>query len=110
MLQLSRALLGDGLYCQARIVFRTVPALLVSQPARRSLHQEAPDYYTILGVSRTSSVPEIKLAYFNMAKKFHPETNKTLDARQMFSLMAEAYEVERFTRGPDILSLPSGPV
>ena len=24
----------------------------------------------------------------------HPETNKTLDARQMFSLMAEAYEVE----------------
>ena len=63
MLQLSRALLGDGLYCQARIVFRTVPALLVSQPARRSLHQEAPDYYTILGVSRTSSVPEIKLTY-----------------------------------------------
>jgi len=28
-----------------------------------------------------------------MAKKFHPDTNKTLDARQMFSLIAEAYDV-----------------
>ena len=28
-----------------------------------------------------------------MAKKFHPDSNKTLDARQMFSLIAEAYEV-----------------
>ena len=59
----------------------------------RRLHQEAPDYYTILGVTKTSSLPDIKMAYFNMAKKFHPETNKTLDARQMFSLIAEAYDV-----------------
>ena len=36
---------------------------------------------------------EIKLAYYNMAKKFHPDSNKTLDARQMFSLIAEAYDV-----------------
>ena len=28
-----------------------------------------------------------------MAKKFHPDTNKTLDARQVFSLIAEAYDV-----------------
>ena len=33
------------------------------------------------------------MAYFNMAKKFHPDTNKTLDARQVFSLIAEAYDV-----------------
>ena len=40
-----------------------------------------------------SYFPEIKLAYFNMAKKFHPDTNKTLDARQVFALIAEAYDV-----------------
>ena len=91
MMQLSRALLGESLG-QSRLVFRAVPALWCP-PARKCLHQEAPDYYTILGVNKTSSVAEIKLAYFNMAKKFHPETNKTLDARQMFSLIAEAYDV-----------------
>ena len=57
------------------------------------LHQEAPDYYAILGVTKHSSLAEVKLAYYNMAKKFHPDTNKTLDARQMFSLIAEAYDV-----------------
>ena len=93
MIQLTRAVLGESL-CYSRLIFRTatLPALL-SQPARKCLHQEAPDYYTILGVNKSSSVAEIKLAYFNMAKKFHPETNKTLDARQMFSLIAEAYDV-----------------
>ena len=35
------------------------------------------------------------VAYFNinMAKKFHPDTNKTLDARHVFALIAEAYDV-----------------
>ena len=106
MLQLSRALLSDS-FSQARLVFRAVPALVaLSQPARQYLHQEAPDYYTILGVGKTSSLAEIKLAYFNMAKRFHPETNKTLDARQMFSLIAEAYEAGWSTligRGPSRL-------
>ena len=91
MIQLSRALLAQT-QTQSRLVFRTVPAHL-SLPVGRCLHQEAPDYYTILGVNTNSTVAEIKLAYFNMAKKFHPETNKTLDARQMFSLIAEAYDV-----------------
>jgi len=63
------------------------------KPAAFNIHQAAPDYYTILGVNKNSSLAEIKLSYYNMAKKFHPDTNKTLDARQMFSLIAEAYEV-----------------
>ena len=66
--------------------------LQLKYPALR-LHQAAPDYYTILGVNKNSSIAEIKLSYYNMAKKFHPDSNKTLDARQMFSLIAEAYEV-----------------
>jgi len=60
----------------------------------RSLHHHrAPDYYAILGVSKHADLKDIKFAYFNMAKKFHPDTNKTLDARQMFALIAEAYDV-----------------
>ena len=66
---------------------------LLLKPSSLHVHQAAPDYYTILGVNKNSSLAEIKLSYYNMAKKFHPDTNKTLDARQMFSLIAEAYEV-----------------
>jgi len=70
-----------------------INSFIVQQINFRALHQEAPDYYGILGVKKSADISEIKLAYFNMAKKFHPDTNKTLDARQVFSLIAEAYEV-----------------
>lgn len=59
----------------------------------RLLHHEAPDYYGILGVRKHADLKDIKFAYFNMAKKFHPDNNQTLDARQVFSLVAEAYDV-----------------
>merc|ERR1719402_1014202 len=52
-----------------------------------------PDYYVVLGVGKYADIKEIKLAYFNMAKQFHPDTNQTLDAPQMFQLVAEAYDV-----------------
>ena len=73
--------------CRARLLWP--PA------SRRWLQQEAPDYYSILGVPRHADLAQIKLAYFNMAKKFHPDTNPQLDARQVFALIAEAYDVLR---------------
>ena len=87
-------ILGRALY-RPSIIPLTLhqPFLPTSVPPSLSLHQAAPDYYTILGVNKNSSIEEIKLSYYNMAKKFHPDSNKTLDARQMFSLIAEAYEV-----------------
>lgn len=74
---------------------RSLLGLLCNRLAvRRSLHHHrAPDYYAILGVSKHAEIKDIKFAYYNMAKKFHPDTNRTLDARQMFALVAEAYDV-----------------
>ncbi|KJE89030.1 DnaJ protein [Capsaspora owczarzaki ATCC 30864] len=51
------------------------------------------DLYATLGVSKTATVSEIKKAYYQLAKKYHPDTNKTdKDAAKKFSEISEAYE------------------
>ena len=51
------------------------------------------DYYEILGVKRESTEQEIKSAYRKLARKYHPDVNKTKEAEQKFKDINEAYEV-----------------
>ena len=53
------------------------------------------DYYNILGVSRTASEEEIKKAYRKLARKFHPDVSKELNAEERFKEVSEAYETLR---------------
>jgi curved DNA-binding protein len=51
------------------------------------------DYYEILGIKREASAAEIKSAYRKLARKLHPDVNKTKEAEQKFKDLNEAYEV-----------------
>lgn len=47
----------------------------------------------MLGLSRNASAKDIKKAYYELAKKYHPDTNKDPDSSKKFQDCAEAYEV-----------------
>ena len=51
------------------------------------------DYYNELGVSKTSSKDEIKRAYRELAKKYHPDISKEPNATEKFKKVSEAYAV-----------------
>jgi molecular chaperone DnaJ len=52
------------------------------------------DYYEILGVTKTSTVEEIKKSYRKVAIQFHPDKNPdNKEAEEKFKEAAEAYEV-----------------
>ncbi len=52
------------------------------------------DYYATLGVSKSASESDIKQAYRQLAKKYHPDRNpNNAAAEERFKQVSEAYEV-----------------
>ena len=53
----------------------------------------AGDYYDILGIPRNADDKEVKKAYRNLARKYHPDVNKEPGAEEKFKKINEAYSV-----------------
>ncbi|GKY94297.1 hypothetical protein MPSEU_000395500 [Mayamaea pseudoterrestris] len=51
------------------------------------------DFYKILGVAKGASTQEIKRAYRQKAKEFHPDSNPGSDTTEQFQEINRAYEV-----------------
>ncbi|KAL7752069.1 mdj1 protein precursor [Sorochytrium milnesiophthora] len=51
------------------------------------------DLYQVLGVSKDASDKDIKRAYYQLAKKYHPDTSSEKGAKEKFVEIQEAYDV-----------------
>ncbi|XP_076123944.1 dnaJ homolog subfamily C member 16 [Alosa pseudoharengus] len=70
------------------VVWLTMVVLLLETSATAEF-----DPYKVLGVSRKASQPEIKKAYKQMAKEWHPDKNKDPGAEDMFIKISKSYEI-----------------
>ncbi|KAI8973038.1 hypothetical protein BDB01DRAFT_839078 [Pilobolus umbonatus] len=96
MLERKKEMLNVHIVDMNRFVLGSFPSIYNQQ---RCIHATAPtsaakkDPYDVLGVKKDASSSDIKKAYYGLAKKYHPDTNKDKDAREKFVQIQEAYEI-----------------
>lgn len=51
------------------------------------------NHFKVLQIPENSSSEDIKKAYLNLAKQYHPDTNKESYATERFRLISASYEI-----------------
>ena len=57
------------------------------------IQQRGPNYYGLLGVTRTSNPLEIKRAYKKLSLQLHPDKNPSPDASDQFDAVKQAHDI-----------------
>ena len=60
--------------------------------ARGSSSGNDKDFYKTLGVDKNADASDIKKSYFKLAKQYHPDVNKSAEAKEKFAKINNAYE------------------
>ena len=72
--------------CQPRITY--------NDHAYRRLTQSSANHYEVLGLKSTASQSQIKSAYYQLSKKYHPDVAVDVNnAKEKFTRLSTAYEV-----------------
>jgi len=72
--------------CQPRITY--------DYRTRRGLAESSTNHYDVLGLKPTASASQIKSAYYQLSKKYHPDVAVSVDdAKEKFARLSSAYEV-----------------
>lgn len=59
----------------------------------RQAFDSSKDYFAVLGIHQRSDDVTIKRAYRKLARRYHPDVSKILNAKEKFQEIAEAYEI-----------------
>jgi hypothetical protein len=82
----------DGAVEEAR---RNNPALDTAAMNPASSNRDPAGIYRLLGVSPDASESQINEAFRTMARQYHPDLNRAIDAQQQFIAIKQAYDVLR---------------
>ncbi|KAJ6090511.1 DnaJ [Penicillium sp. IBT 16267x] len=72
---------------------KKAPYLLPARPFHSTASLAIADPYKVLGVDKGASAGDIKKAYYGLAKKYHPDTNKDPTAKDKFAEAQSSYEL-----------------
>ena len=81
------------IYKQQNVLIFTIPVSRRERHTSSHQHHHHKDYYKVLNIKRNSTRKEIKLAYYKLSKKYHPDVSQLENSEDTYKDIQEAYHV-----------------